>query len=276
MNAYFLPGVTGLMTGLLLHWAGFDREANLRLALGLRRSYALRTGLTAVGWAMAMTALLMWLAVIDVDTIAVLPLSLGALLGGALLGICAGLCGFTPLSAFAGAGTPDALSALSVLAGGFAGGLLLPALDVPFSALREAAPYAAATLFEVTLDEPFLLSGGFLAQGCAGLLGVVMALCIPSPRVVIIDVPQPSADADSDADADSNPDPDPESTAVDTFVSLQEGEEPLVIDTAQEEGEEPLVIDTALEEGESFNSLEEGNSPEEDKPLEEGNSLEEG
>lgn len=274
MNAYFLPGVTGLMTGLLLHWAGFDREANLRLALGLRRSYALRTGLTAVGWAMAMTALLMWLAVIDVDAVAVLPLSLGALLGGALLGICAGLCGFTPLSAFAGAGTPDALSALSVLAGGFAGGLLLPALDAPFSALREAAPYAAATLFEVTLDEPFLLSGGFLAQGCAGLLGAVMALCIPSPRVVIIDVPQPSADPDP------NPDPDPSSTAVDTFVSLQEGEEPLVIDTALEEGEEPLVIDTALEEAddspEEPDSLEEGNSPEEPDSPEEQNPLEEG
>ena len=257
MNTYFLPGVTGLMTGLLLHWAGFDREANLRLALGLRRSYALRTGLTAVGWAMAMTALLMWLAVIDVDAIAVLPLSLGALLGGALLGICAALCGFTPLSAFAGAGTPDALSALPVLAGGFAGGLLLPALDAPFSALREAAPYAAATLFEVTLDEPFLLSGGFLAQGCAGLLGAVMALCIPSPRMVIVEVPLPSADPD----ADSNPDP--ESTAVDTFVSLQEGEEPLVIDTAQEEGE-------------SSNSPEEDNSPEEPDSLEESNSLEEG
>lgn len=259
MNAYFLPGVTGLMTGLLLHWAGFDREANLRLALGLRRSYALRTGLTAVGWAMAMTALLMWLAVIDVDAIAVLPLSLGVLLGGALLGVCAGLCGFTPMSAFAGAGTPDALSALPVLAGGFAGGWLLPALDAPFSALREAAPYAAATLFEVTLDEPFLLSGGFLAQGCAGLLGTVIALCIPSPRVVIIDVPLPSADADSD----SNSDADPSSTAVDTFVSLQEGEEPLVIDTAQEEGE-------------SSNSPEEPDSPEEDNPPEDQNPLEEG
>ena len=263
MNAYFLPGVTGLMTGLLLHWAGFNREANLRLALGLRRSYALRTGLTAVGWAMAMTALLMWLAVIDVDTVAVLPLSLGALLGGALLGICAGLCGFTPLSAFAGAGTPDALSALSVLAGCFAGGLLLPALDAPFSALREAAPYAAATLFEVTLDEPFLLSGGFLAQGCAGLLGAVMALCIPSPRMVIIDVPQPSADAD----------PDPSSTAVDTFVSLQEGEEPLVIDTAQEEADDSPEEPDSPEED---NPPEEPDPPEEDKPLEEGNSLEEG
>lgn len=249
MNAYFLPGVLGLMTGLLLHWAGFDREANLRLALGFRRSYALRTGLTAVGWAMALTALLMWLAVIDVDTIQVIPLSLGALLGGAVLGVCAGLCGFTPMSAFAGAGTPDALSALSVLAGGFAGGLLLPALDAPFSALREAAPYAAATLFEVTLDEPFLLSGGFLAQGCAGLLLAVIALCIPSPRVVIIDVPQPSADPDSDSD------PDPSSTAVDTFVSLQEGEEPLIVDTAQEEA---------------------GDSPEEENSLEEDNSLEEG
>ena len=271
MNAYFLPGVTGLMTGLLLHWAGFDREANLRLALGLRRSYALRTGLTAVGWAMAMTALLMWLAVIDVDTVAVLPLSLGALLGGALLGICAGLCGFTPLSAFAGAGTPDALSALSVLAGCFAGGLLLPALDAPFSALREAAPYAAATLFEVTLDEPFLLSGGFLAQGCAGLLGAVMALCIPSPRMVIIDVPQPSADADPDSNPDA--DPDPSSTAVDTFVSLQEGEEPLVIDTAQEEADDSPEEPDSPEED---NPPEEPDPPEEDKPLEEGNSLEEG
>lgn len=238
MNAYFLPGVLGLMTGLLLHWAGFDREANLRLALGLRRSYALRTGLTAVGWAMALTALLMWLAVIDVDTVAVLPLSLGALLGGAVLGVCAGLCGFTPMSAFAGAGTPDALSALSVLAGGFAGGLLLPALDAPFSALREAAPYAAATLFEVTLDEPWLFSGGFLAQGCAGLLLAVIALCIPSPRVVIVEVPQPSADPDSDSD------PDPSSTAVDTFVSLQEGEEPLIVDTAQEEAGDSKSTDS--------------------------------
>jgi len=239
MNAYLLPGVLGLMTGLLLHWAGFSRSDHTRLALGLRRSYAVRTALTAVGWAMIMTALLMWLAVIDVDEVVVLPLSLGAILGGALLGISAGLCGFTPTTAFAGVSTRDGLSALCVLAGCFAGALLLPTLDSPFKSLREAPPYAAATLFEVTLDEPFLLSGGFLAQACAGLLPVAIGLCIPSPRVVILDVPA-EPESTREESADPAPDaPDPESAPEETFVSLQEGEEPLVIDTNPPEDPDP-------------------------------------
>ena len=113
MTAYLIPGVTGLLTGLLLHWTGFSKADNLRDAWGLRRSLTLRSGLTALGWAMALTALLCWLAVIDVDAIEVLPLSLGALLGGAILGVSAGLCGFTPTSVFAGLGAGNAAESLA-------------------------------------------------------------------------------------------------------------------------------------------------------------------
>ena len=87
MTSYMIPGLLGLMTGLLLRWAGLNRRDGLRFALGLRRSLTLRTSLMALGWGILLTALLMWLAVIDVDTVIVLPLSLGTLLGGLLLGI---------------------------------------------------------------------------------------------------------------------------------------------------------------------------------------------
>ena len=248
MTAYLIPGVTGLLTGLLLHWTGFSKADNLRDAWGLRRSLTLRSGLTALGWAMALTALLCWLAVIDVDAIEVLPLSLGALLGGAILGVSAGLCGFTPTSAFAGLGAGNAAESLCVLAGCFAGTLLLPSLDGLFTPLRTTSPYVAATLFEVTLDEPWLIAGGFLGQGCAGLLLAVIAMCIPSPRVVILtdeqlaaraaqtpvpeEAPTPAeSPGDASAELSGAESPDPESAADDTFVALLEGEEPLIVDT---------------------------------------------
>lgn len=253
MTVYLLPGVTGLMMGLLLHWAGFSRPANLRLALGLRRSYALRSALTAVGWAMALTALLMWLAVIDVDGVEVLPLSLGTLIGGVILGVAAGLCGQTPTTAFAGLGGDRALEALCVLGGCLAGTFLLPALDGFLTPLHTAAPHVAATLFEITLDEPFLLDGGFLGQGCAGLLLVAIAICIPSPRPVLLTDAQVAAKAAEtsvpkefpDASVDSDPapaeeSPDPEAAADDAFVALLEGEEPLVVDTGLADESDPV------------------------------------
>lgn len=259
MTVYLIPGVMGLLMGLLLRWTGFFRADNLRLALGLRRGHSgwfapLRSGLTAIGYAMAMTALLCWLAVIDVDDIEVLPLSLGALLGGGLLGIAAGLCGFTPATAFAGLGAGNAAEALCVLAGCFAGTWLLRPLDTVFAPLHTAAPYAAATLFEVTLDEPWLLSGGFLGQACAGLLLAVIALCIPSPKPVILtdeevaahaeeaaEQAEESAPADELIPEDAAPEasPDPEETHADTFVALLEGEEPLVVDTELSAEEAP-------------------------------------
>lgn len=263
MTAYLFPGVMGLMAGLLLHWTGFSRSADLRSGLGLRRSCALRSGLTAVGWAMTLTALLCWLAVIDVDAIEVLPLSLGALLGGAILGIAAGLCGFTPMTAFAGLGGGNAAEALCVLVGCFAGTLLIPVLDGLLTPVHNAAPYAAATLFEVTLDEPWLLSGSFLGQGCAGLVLIAIALCIPSPRPVILtdaevaakaaEIPVPDApaaqdnpipeesgeSAEPDATSDPEASPDPDSAADGAFVALLEGEEPLIVDTGLAEEADP-------------------------------------
>lgn len=254
MTAYLIPGVTGLLMGLLLHWTGFSRASGLRDAMGLRRSLTLRSGLTALGWGMLLTALLMWLAVIDVDTIEVLPLSLGALLGGAVLGIAAGLCGFTPTTAFAGLGGGNAIESLCVLAGSFAGTLLLPTLDALFTPLQTASPYAAATLFEVTLDEPWLIAGGFLGQGSVGLLLAAIAICIPSPKIVILtdeqvaaraaETPVPEAEQapdespeDASADLAEEESPDPESAADDTVVIALEGEEPLVIDTELDEEE---------------------------------------
>lgn len=258
MSRYVLPGALGLLVGLLLHWAGFSRQDGLHRALGLRRSLPLRSGLAAIGWAITVTALLCYLAVIDVDTIEVLPLSLGAIAGGALLGIAAGLCGFTPSTAFAGLGAGRALEALCVLAGCAAISLFLPHLDGLLSPLRQAAPYSAATLFQVTLDEPFLLGGGFMGQGMVGVvvIAIAMAITIRNSEFGIRNLdggtdedaeaanapvgeglasPASSAPDTSEAsevpDSPTSPEPDPEDAAEDTFVALLPGEEPLIIDT---------------------------------------------
>lgn len=238
MNVYLLPGLCGLLLGLMLHWAGFTRQDALRNALGLRRSFAVRSGLYAVGAGMALTALLCWLAVIDVDTVEVLPLSLGALTGGAVFGAAAALAGYTPLTAFGGLGGGAAAEALCCMAGCLLGAWVLPGMDGLLAPLRTAAPYAAATLFEVTLDEPWLLDGGFLGQGCAGLLLMAAAVCSPSPRIV----QEVNGEAPSAPEADAVP-PVPEDAPQETFVALLPGEEPLVVDTAAD------VREDAADEG---------------------------
>lgn len=264
MNAYLLPGILGLLLGLTLHWTGFSCPQGLRNAIGLRRSHALRSALQTLGLLLALAALLMWLAVIDVDEITVLPVTPGILLGGALFGIAAGLCGFTPLTAFAGLGGGPAAEAVCVIAGGFLGVLLFPVLAAVQTALAE--PMLAATLFQTTLDEPFLLGGGFLGQACAGALLMAIALCIPSNRreeppeeeqeAIPEDAPESEEDAPEespDETPESAPEvpvePDeitfPEESALlpgeapqDAFIALLPGEEPLVVDTRLDETEE--------------------------------------
>lgn len=268
MSHYVLPCVLGLLTGLLLHWAGFSRQEGLHRALGLRRSIPLRSGLTAAGWSMALTALLCWLAVIDVDTIEVLPLSAGALAGGAVLGIAAGLCGFTPSTAFAGLGAGRTLEALCILAGCGLTSRLMPHLTGWLSALQQSAPYSAATLFKVTLDEPFVLGGGFAGQACAGFLLITAAICIPSPKAGM----QPAEDAPVPPSAAEEPDgsdsiPAPEKAPEDTFVALLPGEEPLVVDTELDEstGSDSPPSDAA-------ESSAEEDDPQQDAPDEEKQS----
>lgn len=254
MNAYLIPGLLGLLTGLLLHWGLLCRTDGLRDALGLRRSLTLRTGLSALGWGVLLTALLMWLAVIDVDTVDVLPLSLGTLLGGALFGVCAGLCSFTPTTAFAALGSGNALEALSAIAGCFVGTMLSPALDGLLTPLH--APWLDATLFKVTLDEPWLLSSGFLGLGCLGALLAVWGICVPSPRVVVVpdeviaeraaeaEEPQPEELPPSDQPPAEEA-PDPDSAPAETVVAVLEGEEPLIVDTALDEADQSAEADPA-------------------------------
>lgn len=232
MNAYLIPGLLGLMTGLLLHWGMLSRADGLQSALGVRRSLPLRTSLTALGWGTMLTALLMWLAVLDVDRVDVLPLTLGTLLGGALFGVSAALCGFTPTTAFAGLGAGNALESLCVIAGCFAGTAFSPALDGLLAPLH--SPWLDATLFKVTLDEPWLLTGSFLGLGCLGALLAVWGMCVPSPRPVILpdEVIAERAAEQTEPPAEEDPAPDPESAAAETIVAALEGEEPLIVDTA--------------------------------------------
>lgn len=267
MNAYLLPGILGLLLGLTLHWTGFSCPQGLRNAIGLRRSHALRSALQTLGLLLALAALLMWLAVIDVDEITVLPVTPGVLLGGALFGIAAGLCGFTPLTAFAGLGGGPAAEAVCVIAGGFLGTMLLPVLAAAQTALAE--PMLAATLFRTTLDEPFLLGGGFLGQACAGALLMAIALCIPSnrreeppeeePEAVPETIPEETPEHEEAApeeSPDEPPESDPEAPVEPDEITLPE-EPALLPGQAQQEafiallpGEEPLVVDTRLDETE--------------------------
>ena len=215
MRAYLIPGMLGLLAGLLLHWAGFDRPGNLRTALGLRRGDSsrfspLRSGSSALGYAIAGAAVMIWLAVIDTDDLLSLPADWFTALGGLIFGVSAALCGFTPSTAFAGlaAAPQEALCALA--------GLTLCTLFLP-----EGTAQAATT--------PDLL-----ALVCAGLLLAVIALCIPNPKGQAEET-HPAATPEHSPEPTAPPDP--ESAPEVTFVALLEGEEPLVVDTAVESAE---------------------------------------
>lgn len=247
MNAYLIPGMMGLLTGLLLRWGLLHQPEGLRTALGLRRSLTLRTGLSALGWGTLLTALLMWLAVIDVDHVEVLPLSPGALLGGAIFGVCTGICGFTPTTAFAGLCSHCPPEALCVIAGCFAGTALSPALSGLLTPLH--TPWADASLFQVTLDEPWLLGGGHLALGCLGLLLTVWGACIPSPKAAVVPdgvIAERAAEAAEPLPAEDSPDP--ADAPEETVVAVLEGEEPLIVDTALDEAiPQPEAVEASQE-----------------------------
>ena len=278
MSVYLLPGLLGLLLGLVLRWTRLCSPHVLREALALRLSHGLRTLLFAIGCAMALAALMMWLAVIDVDGVAVLPLSAGVLAGGAVFGMAAALSGYTPLTAFPGAVAGNRLEALCTLLGCLAGSLLLPLLESPLAALQALPPQSAATVFRVTLDEEFLLGGGFLGQGCAGLLLAAIAVCLPSNLVaarraaeaepspeetpaplLLLPAPQPAEDMAADASAEEAADDAVPQEAAPAEEGTPEAE---ADESAGDEGrdaaadafiavlpgESPLVVDTALDE----------------------------
>ncbi|MBQ7850033.1 MAG: YeeE/YedE family protein [Clostridia bacterium] len=265
MKGYVLPGVLGLLLGLTLHWTGLSRPGALRDALGLRRSHALRSVLYMIGVPMALTALLCWLAVIDVDGVAVLPLSAGALAGGVVFGVSAALCGYTPLTAFAGLGSGRTVEALCTLAGCLTAALLLPLLEKPLTALYALPPTAHATMFRTTLDEPYLLGGGFRGQFLAGVLVMVVAICIPSNLGRFAAAPAVAEDAPPDDAAGSDAAPEEEAEAAlpaPEPVALLPAAAPEEAFVALLPGEEPLVVDTEMD-APPENSLPEAPSPEE-------------
>ncbi|MBQ8556811.1 MAG: hypothetical protein IJ438_13210 [Clostridia bacterium] len=229
MTGYIIPALLGLLLGLTLHWTGFTRPWALRQTLALRCSHALRSGLYTLGFGMALTALLCYLAVIDVDTIEVLPLSAAVIAGGMIFGVAAGWCGFTPVTAMGGIGGGPLLEALCTAAGCLAMTLLLPSLEGGLTALRE--PVSATTLFRLTLDEPYLLPGGFLGQGSAGLVLMLAAACIPSNRRSAVQPEEPPVE---EVEPEIEP-ADPDTAPADAFVAILPGEEPLVVDTAEAE-----------------------------------------
>lgn len=121
-----------------------------------------------------------------------------------------------------------ALEGLCVVVGGLIGALCLPALDGAFDAVRRLIPAVECTLFRVTLDKPFLLSGGFPALACLGALLLVCALCVRPPR------PAPAEPAGAqEMSAASETSAAPQDVREDTFVASLPGEEPVVVDTQE-------------------------------------------
>ena len=273
MKELLLGGLAGLALGIAAQRLHLHQREELRCAVGLLAPELLRALLLMLGAGTMLTALMMWLAVIDVDEIVVLPLSAGTLAGGVLFGVAVALAGFTPLSVFPGLfcnrySVREMLEkdfCINSMAGMVLTDRLLPLLEKPLAALQDLPPHSQATLFSVTLDEPFLLGGGFLSQGCLGLLLAAIALCIPSNRLSARRLPPPSeGPAPSAVPRSVAPLPAPQlrlsappkllrlpapaaeapippadaSASEDAFVAALPGEEPLIVDTAMDDPEE--------------------------------------
>lgn len=241
IRAYLFPALCGLLLGLAAQLGGYTRPEGLKSALGWRRGASIKTLLYALGLSMAMVALLCWLAVLDVDDIEVLPLSGGVLLGAALAGIAAGWLGYLPWTALGGVGGGRTLEALCVAAGCLLGAWGMELLPTVADGALALPPHSGATLFQMTLDEPYLLGGGFLSQGCVGLALMVAALCMPMPKAE--DVPESAA-------APTPPlalPPAPEEAREETFIALLPNEEPLIVDTTAEDQTEAGAEEAAEE-----------------------------
>lgn len=228
-------GVVGLLFGIAVQRCGLTDRSEVSAAIALRRRSLTRRVLMLLGWGCVLTALLGWLAVIDVDTLIVIPLHGGTIVGGVIFGAAAALTGLLPGTAPAIMGGGRFLEGLCGAAGCLCGAFLLPNLTPVFRQVRTLIPDVTSTLFQVTLDEPYLFGGGFLAQGCLGAVLMALALIIS---------PDPPAPVPETAPPAPEPEPQPVSTEPedvmeDTVIALLPGEEPVVVDTAAPEDAQP-------------------------------------
>lgn len=239
MRELLLGGGTGLVLGIAVQRMGLTRRECLRQTAALRDRQALRVLLMSLGLSTLLASLLMWLAVIDVDELRVVPLHGGTVLGGLLFGSVIGWTGQTPGSAAASLGGDRFFEGACGVAGCLAGAALLPAVRGVFPAIRSLLPESGLTWFRVTLDKPYLFAGGFLGQGCAGLLLLALSLCIRRERPASAPAEKPAPPPPTSEN--------PEDVREDTVIATLPGEEPVVVDMA----EEPAEAENAAVDGES-------------------------
>ena len=183
MNTLIFGGVTGLLLGITAQAAGLTDPQRVRDTVALRRFGLLKTLLAFLGFGALMTALLGWLAVLDVDLLTVHPLDGATLLGGVLLGVGVWLCGLLPGTALGGIGGGRLWESLCAVAGCLVGAAALPWVTAWAQPLRSAV-WSQATLFRVTQDAPYLLPGSFLGLGIFGLVLLGLAAYVPAEHAV--------------------------------------------------------------------------------------------
>lgn len=230
LKELLLGGLVGLLLGIAQVRMQLHRREKLRRAVACKAVDLLRCLLLTLGAGTLLAALMMWLAVIDVDTLNVWPLDGGTLVGGLVFGVALGYTGVTPATSGALLGAGPTLEGLCAMAGCLAGGLLLPFAEQLFTPLRSWLDAGSATWFQVTLDKPYWFAGGFLGQGCIGLAFVVLSLCLhrPSP-------PQPAPEnPPSITEASAQP----QDVQQDAVVVSLPGEEPMVVDTGEPQEED--------------------------------------
>ena len=182
MSTIVFGGLTGLLLGLAMQAAGLTDARRFQHLVALRRNDMLKMTLAFLGFGALMVAGLGWLAVLDVDLLAVRPLDIATLLGGVLAGVAIWLCGLMPGTALGGIGGGRLWESLCAVAGGLIGALALPWVSGWIQSLRQMV-WSQATLFRVTLDSPYLLPGGFLGLGVLGLVWLALAAYVPMARV---------------------------------------------------------------------------------------------
>lgn len=233
-------GMLGLLLGIAVQRCGLTERGDVSAAIGMRRHNLTRRVLMSVGWATVLTAFLSWLAVIDVDRLTVIPLHGGTILGGVIFGVAAGLTGLLPGTIPAIAGGGRFLEGLAGIAGGLIGAAALPYILPVVKGVQGLIPPSANTLFQVTLDEPYLFAGSFLGQGCVGLVMMAVALLIPPEPLPETEASETEApETEPAAAAEEAPSTDAQDIQEDTVVALLPGEETVVVDTAAPEEETP-------------------------------------
>ncbi|MBQ8655125.1 MAG: hypothetical protein IJ507_09325 [Clostridia bacterium] len=232
MTELIAGGAAGLLLGMAVQRLGLTNRDNVRGSIALLRRSITRRVLYGIGWAVALTALLGWLAVIDVDLLQVIPLHGGTVAGAIIFGAAAGLTGLQTGTAPAMIGGGRFLEGVCGTAGCLIGTMALPRVLPILEGVRTLLPGSGYTLFRVTLDEPYLLPGGFLALGLTGAGMMVVAMLIrPEPLEEPVQT-APEEEAPQEVSAE------PETVQEETVVALLPGEEPLVVDSADGAGEE--------------------------------------